>query len=514
MNIEQEIPGHQQEADELQQPKGFPVGALPPVLEEMATAMANVLHIPVDLTGPLVLATASAAIGKGCQVRSFKENVTAGNLFMLFVANSGVGKSSAFRLASAPIFGRQALLKREFEETVKPSLQTEHDVASAEVETLKRSLKDKSGEERQETIQAMKEARVKLAALERKLKHPLLITNDSTSEGMAKLLSENGETLWHCDQDAGDAVASILSRYSESGGTQESLWLKAYSGEPHFITRKNADPIVLSSPRLTLTFIMTPDLAGKLFANDRLAQGGFLARCLVCNPRVKAREITVEEARESRAIPSAISQAYEAAMFGALETYRLGDFCENPPTIGLTDAALELLVEDSNAIVRAVDGDHDPFSSRQVEQAVRISLVIHLFNRIVVEQKETPGTYGCRSITGHEEPIPKEVMRAAIMIRDWFRDHQAGFLAPQREGVIEAKWDKARRMLLSIPNGITARNLYNGRAVAKDKKEAEELLGRWTAEGRLVPFQPEKKGGRGAPPPTHYKLPPLSRMAA
>jgi len=381
--------------------------------------------------GRYVLATASAAIGKGCLVRSFKENVTAGNLFMLFVANSGVGKSSAFRLASAPIFGRQALLKREFEENVKPSLQTEHDVASSEVEDLKRKLKGmEDAEERQGIIQKIKEARVKLAAVERKLKHPLLITNDSTSEGMAKLLSENGETLWHCDQDAGDAVASILSRYSESGGTQETLWLKAYSGEPHFITRKAADPIVLSHPRLTLTFIMTPDLAGKLFANDRLTQGGFLARCLVCNPRVKAREITTEEARASRTIPSAISQAYEAAMFGALEAYRLGEMMDDPPVVGLSDSAFDLLVEDYNASVRAVDGDHDPFSARQVEQAVRISLVLHLFNRIVVEQRETPGTYGCRSITGHEEPISKDEMRAAITIRDWFRDHQAGFLAP------------------------------------------------------------------------------------
>ena len=514
MNIETEIPGQQQETEEPKQPKTFPVQCLPPALEDMATAMSEVLHVPVDFTGPLVLATASAAIGKGCLVRGLFDQVTAPNLFILFVANSGAGKSNSYRLATAPIYGRQALLKRDFEENVKPSLQTEHDVATSEVEAFKRSLKDKSGEERQEVIQGMKEARVKLAAIERKLKHPLLITSDSTSEGMAKLLSENGETLWHCDPEAGDAIASILSRYSENGGTQEGLWLKAYSGELHIITRKNADPIVLTSPRLAVTFIMTPDLANKLFANERLTQGGFLARCLVCHPGHKAQEVSPEQAREYRRIPSSISQAYEAAMFGALETYRLGDFNDNPPVISVSEAAFDLMVEDRNSIIRSVDGDLDPFTSRQAEQAVRIALVLHLFNRIVVEQKESPGTYGCRSITGHEEPIPKEVIRAAIMIRDWFREHQAGFLAPQRENVIEVKWDKTRRMLLTIPSGITARNLYNGRAVAKDRREADELLARWTNEGRLVTFQPERKGGRGAPPPTHYRLPSLSRLAA
>src|SRR6476620_6641458 len=132
---------------------------------------------------------------------------------------------------------------------------------------------------------------------------------------MARLLTQHGETLFHTDSDAGDALAAILGRYKQDSDNSqtESLWLKSYSGESIIIGRKKEGLLVIEEPCLAALFLCTPERLRELFSRDRLCEAGLLPRFNVVDPHARAREISEELANEMRKLPSDVSQAYEAA---------------------------------------------------------------------------------------------------------------------------------------------------------------------------------------------------------
>ena len=58
----------------------FPAESLPPVLERMARGISELCGVPLEMSAPMVLATASISLGKGLRVRSLPGRVTTGNL--------------------------------------------------------------------------------------------------------------------------------------------------------------------------------------------------------------------------------------------------------------------------------------------------------------------------------------------------------------------------------------------------------------------------------------------------
>src|SRR4029077_14185101 len=69
----------------------FPVECLPPILEREARAISELCGVPLAMSAPMVLATASASIGKGLRVQSLPGKVTPANLFVLVCKTSGSG---------------------------------------------------------------------------------------------------------------------------------------------------------------------------------------------------------------------------------------------------------------------------------------------------------------------------------------------------------------------------------------------------------------------------------------
>jgi hypothetical protein len=122
----------------------FPVECLPPILERQARAISELCGVPPGMAAPMVLGTGSIAIGRGLLVRSLPGRTTPANLFVLVCKTSGSGGSLTFKHATAPLVGMQMTLRREFEEKEKPRLEAQLADVSAQIEKLKKELKDGS----------------------------------------------------------------------------------------------------------------------------------------------------------------------------------------------------------------------------------------------------------------------------------------------------------------------------------------------------------------------------------
>lgn len=479
----------------------FPVAALPVVLRKMAEAVGDVGGVPSAMSAPLVLAAASAAIGRGVRVKSLKGRETRACLYLMMGKQSGSGGSGAYRLAMGPLNGFQAAERRTFESSVKPSIEAEREAVQIDIEQYRKELRGAGGEARQGMIEKLTTARRRLLAIEKELHDPLFIASDATPEGMSNLLSMHGETLAHFDSDAGDAISSVLGKYSDRESQTESLWLKAFDAEPITIVRKNTGVIYLEAPCLCVCWVCTPAKVRELFQNERLCEAGLLPRFLVVDPRARAQEIPEDSAGEARSIPADVAQPYEAAIFNALREYRL-DANNNPYVLEMKRDARLAFVRDYNSILKRSDLTPDPFQSRLTEQAIRLALLVHLYEHCEIE-KRGPGTYGA-DMSGHEYPLGLKAAEAGLLIRDWFERRQAEFLGPQREHAKEAAWEKARKIMLTRPDGITARDLYSGRVIAANKADAEALISRWAEEGRVFSIVP--KTGTPGRKVTRYKL--------
>jgi len=487
----------------------FPAECLPPILEREARAISELCGVPLAMSAPMVLAVASASIGKGLRVRSLPGRVTPANLFLLVCKTSGSGGSLTFRHATAPLVGMQQTQRREFEEKEKPRIDAERAAVSSQIEELKRKSRRAEAGEREQLVEELAQLNEKLAQIEKRVS-PLLYVTDVTPEKLAEMLAENGETLAHIDSDAADALGIIMgTRYGDGRHTQESLWLKSYTGEATVIFRKNGKPIHLIAPSLSVLFVATPDKVQELFRTSRLTSGGLLPRFLVCDPA--ARPVPLEASADVKhTLPTDVSQQYEAAIFAAISRYRFSA-AEDPDEIDMVPTARTLFIEDWNRFCAARNGTEDcPFEARHTENAIRIALVLHAFRHVDIEQ-HNEGTYGAR-MQAHNRSVDEDSVRGALQIRDWFNRHQDALRTPQRAAADDDAWHKAQGMMRdrSPAVGITARDLYNGRRVCGDSETAQRLLTQWENEGRIGSFERKPAEGAGRPT-TAYRLAPLGR---
>jgi len=77
----------------------------------------------------------------------------------------------------------------------------------------------------------------------------------------------------------------------------------------------------------------------------------------------------------------------------------------------------------------------------------------------------------------------------------------------RREAEKETTWERVRKLMLSRPDGITARDLYSGRTLADGTKEANAMLAEWVDLGRLIPMEP--KTGTPGRKSVRYRLAPM-----
>ena len=209
----------------------FPLQHLPPVARELAEAIARTERTPETLAGCCVLGFLSASIGAGLQITSGPSRLTRGNLYIMASAESGSGKSETFRHAAQPFFDFERDLLERWRKDTQPRLQAEAEMLVSEIGRLrKEAAKNKSSMDREELRDTLQTKKKALADLNAGLIPPALCCEDVTSEKLAVMLANNKEQLTSLSPDAGSIVNILLGRYSKNDRTDESVYLKAFSG--------------------------------------------------------------------------------------------------------------------------------------------------------------------------------------------------------------------------------------------------------------------------------------------
>lgn len=457
--------------------KPFPLHCLPESVGDMARAIADTERTPASLAGVCTLGFLSAAIGKGLDVQSGPDRRTRGNVYLLASAESGSGKSESFRHAAKPFNEFEGDLLEAWRASTLPGLAAEKDILEAEIGKLKKEAGNAEGADERGEIKAKLEAKkAALAEIEAQLHAPAFTVEDVTTEKLAALLAANGETLASISPDAGAIVNNLLGRYSSLDRTDESVYLKAFSGDFLRVDRqKHAEPILLKSPCLAALWLTQPDKLETLLGEKELTDGGLIPRLLVCHTSAEALEI-VEGAT---GIPAEVSGAYRRTIRDLLKAYRLAD---EPRTIQPSPDALALLNRHFNAIVarRRVElRDVTSYAARWNEQAWRLAVCLHA------------GEWGAQA---HGQALEAETAARAIELADWFAAQQLEILSAGRDAGRRKVRDEVLSLLADKPAGITARDVQRA-GITRTADEAHALLATMEGEGTLAGADSQPEGG-------------------
>ena len=210
---------------------------------------------------------------------------------------------------------------------------------------------------------------------------------------------------------------------------------------------------------------MQPHKLESLLAESALVDGGFAPRLLVCHSHAEPQRI-VEGAQ---GIGADVTQAWAGLVDTLIQTFRLAP---EPVTIQPTTEALRCLNDYYNRTVDRQTADLrdvGSYAARWAEQCWRIAVCLHA------------GAHGANA--GHR-PIELETARNAITLAGWFAGEQLQILSAGRHAGRENLKGQVLGLLVDMPGGIRASDVYRRRIVTS-APEAHSLLWRLEAEGIL-----------------------------
>jgi hypothetical protein len=353
----------------------FPVDLLYEPIRSYVIDIATALNLPCALPAIASLGTVSASLGKGLEIQTGPELIARGNIFAIPAAKSGTGKTIGTRALLKPLFGFQKELTERWKKENAPGKQ-QRGILELEIKQLQRQCASK--EDKSQLKQKLTQKYAELDQLNEELKPlPQLVIDDTTVEAAAVALAQNNEQIFSFSSDAGKAIQNLEGRYAKQGSLiEDNIYLRAHSGDYIVVNRISRDPIILDSPCMTLLWFVQPDLLERLMRNPRLAAGGFLARCLICNTKAEPTPLPASLDDDS-VIASEWRDQYDGLIWTLCATYLK---TPEPLRIPYSNEASRLIRAYHNGLVprRRNDlSDINAIAARWHEQVWRVMIGLH-----------------------------------------------------------------------------------------------------------------------------------------
>lgn len=242
----------------------FPTWGLPKILRDMTEQGAYVYGVPAEFMACYLLSAIAAALRKKVVLKNKYNNYP--QLWLMVVANSGIGKSEPMRVAFDPLYKRDKLSNEVYQQEI---LQWQADCA--EVQASKKSEK--------------REMPSKPICKQ-------MLISDTTPEAMFQAIKvNNGLTL--C-RDELSGWFSDFGRYAKSG--EIGHYLSIFNNSQMQINRKSDEPLFVANPYLSVVGGIQPKILADAVNNKSVRDNGFPQRFVYVYPdNVLKKEYTDAE---------------------------------------------------------------------------------------------------------------------------------------------------------------------------------------------------------------------------
>lgn len=367
-----------------EEPRPYPLEALPSVLRDAAQEVARFVKVPVASPAVIGLSVAALAIGKKARIQERPGLYHHPALFHALIAASGERKSPPFKLITRPleqwIEGEMDAHHRRVAEAT-----TNNQVLDTLLTALKKQATNPklSEAEQQAFISKMAQEECKRVALP---PHPRMFTSDATEERLFQRMHLRGGEYAVLSGEGRPVFDAIMGKYSGKERTGDAIYLSGISGDT--ITRDRVgnengpEDRMIVNPCLNVCVMVQPDKYLEAARHPSLRASGALARIWpVWLPSLVGTRM--EEANEP-GLNEFILQPYEETILGLLNARATEE--EDKPAchlVRLSPEARESRRQWHNAVeLQMAEGrdleDVRDIASKAVSATVKAALVLHL----------------------------------------------------------------------------------------------------------------------------------------
>lgn len=416
--------------------QGFPLESLPDDIARYAKCSADSIGVDVAMVAVPLLAVLAGLIGQSRKLWLKSTYSEVAILWTAVIAPVGAAKSASVKAA-------QLLMDR----------------------ILKR-LRKRNAEERARYEEELAEWNENKSGPKPLKPTPLqLLVQNSTLEALNRRLAANWKGLLYCK----DELAGWIKCFNQyRRGADAESWLTLHNGECEVIDRAQDDAHTdRVDCAISLTGTVQPEVAKQVLFGKDTTQNGLAQRLLICEPPFEYKD---DDGEEHKVPAELVNQMWRLG----LQLYELeidlgADQEPQPVVLRLEPEAKQLLLEFKNRSKREahqIEGPLAGFCHKLNAQCARIALVLSVTRQIL---EEPAG--GARGV------VTVDDVRSAISITEWFRNEARRFYGRLEEDQEDQELRKTWEWIRShFPNGITARELQQGRKHVRTADEAKELL--------------------------------------
>lgn len=377
----------------------FPVDALPQVVAEMVSAVAEDTQTDPAMAGSVALGVLAAVAAGFADIeirRGWREPMT---LFTIPVAGPGERKSAVLSAFSSPLRAAERDLNQA-RDGDRVRAETERGIAEAAASKAATI----AAQDRTNTVALTEAEAAATAAAAIEVPAALrLVADDTTPEAAASLMVEQGGRLAILSAEGG-FFDTLSGRYSR-GVPNIDFALKGHAGDSLRVDRRGRSESI-ERAYLSMLLMVQPDVIDSLSANRAFRGRGLIARMLFALPvsRVGRRDI------DSAPVPEFVQARYVRRIKDLVCAFVTRDGSAGPLVLTLDDAAAAAFravrVEVESSLGQGDLDSIQDWGSKYPGAVARIAGLLHLVEH---------------GPAGQHLPVGVEAMTSAIMIGEYFR---------------------------------------------------------------------------------------------
>ena len=333
----------------------YPIDAMPAVMRAAIEDVCIITQAPLELVASSALAAAATlAQGIGDVSHPVTNSTLPCSLFLASLAESGDRKSTVEKILFSPIKAWEQQAWEKYNERQKD--------------------KKAEGEERSGNI-----------AFDDEDKQPTIIVNDTTAEGLIRLMARSIDIKCLATSEGGVFTSGYAMR-DEGRSYAISILCSLWDGaEVRRNRAKETDP-PLFGKRLSMSIAIQPKLGLEWLRKDGLSEQGLSSRLLVCHPESKIgkRILEVGFEKDIQAAHERLKNGWERQLSSLLANFDVDGASHLSNVLAFTPEAREFFRGFYNEIEAAMGKGRPLSNAKDIankvgEQAVRIAAVFVLF---------------------------------------------------------------------------------------------------------------------------------------